>query len=607
MPAINDYSIKLGWDAKAVNAGITSLEKRINKLAITAQKLDAIGTPRATAPRASRMPAVDNAVMLADRKITLLDETRNKMRALQRTLNNIDLKAKGGQEAANQIRTQIDLLGAYQRRLEGTTFTTKAQLVAQRGEWKALKSSVSDVQAEVVNAGKAVGFFRGTVKRAAASFKSATATFIGAYAVLGGVRALYDNGKAWENLGIQMQASFGGAEQGAAQMEYLIGLSQKLGVDVTALADGYAKIGVAGRMSNMPLAESKEIFLAASEASRAFGLSTDDTQGVMRAFSQMMGKGQVMMEELKLQLGDRMPSAMGLFAKSMGKTVPEFMKLVEEGKVGNKELLGFARTLRADIRETGAYEKSLQSVEAAQSRFNTALKLAGDRFFKGALQEGIAKFFNMFGTFMSETEHFWEMFGDVLGWVTKAGLGLLKVVLIPIQQALKGIGLMYKAIKDTTFVDKKDMDNMSTLGKTVRFISGLFVDIARIVWWVGKNINEAFTLDTETWDKLFNAVDRIIDIDGVANRKVEAQQTAGSKKLFNKNSTAGLSASQKMAASIQGGSGGFLGGGNTVSIENKIIVPKGTTEQQATAITKEVKKQLGAAVTGAIPAEKVNN
>ncbi len=517
MPAINDYKLKLGWDASAVNKGMTALEKRIENLAKKAQKINTTGQLKGTrsGPKLGGGAGGANLLtQLADRKTTMMDEQHNKMRSLQRTMANMDMGAKGAKEAKAELQGAINTLAGYQNKLKNTTFTSKEQLVAHRADWKKAKRTITDVQSDIIAGNKKLGFSTKVARRAMASFPSAAAAMIGGYALKQGLSALYSNGKAWENLNIQMQASFGSAEAGAKQMEYLKSLSVKLGVDVTALADGYAKIGVAGRMSNLPMEKSKEIFLAASEASRAFGLSTDDTQGVMRAFSQMMGKGQVMMEELKLQLGDRMPSAMGIFAKSMGKTVPEFMELVKAGKVGNEELVGFAKTLRADIRESGAYQKSLESVEAAQSRFNTSIKMAGDKFFQGAMQEGVAQMFGYFAGFMGETTEFWGLLGDALGWILKAGLRVLKVVLYPIKATMKAIGIAYQMIKDTSFVDQKDVDQLSTVARIVRFMTGFFVDIYRIVVWLGNNFASAFSFDTGTWDKLFNFIDKFIDING---------------------------------------------------------------------------------------------
>ena len=59
----------------------------------------------------------------------------------------------------------------------------------------------------------------------------------------------------------------------------------------------------------------------------------------MSALAQMASKGTVSMEELRQQLGDRLPGALGLAAKGLGITEQELIKLVSavegvEGTVG---------------------------------------------------------------------------------------------------------------------------------------------------------------------------------------------------------------------------------------------------------------------------------
>ncbi len=64
-------------------------------------------------------------------------------------------------------------------------------------------------------------------------------------------------------------------------------------------------------------------------------MSADKVDRVNYAFAQMASKGQVMSEELKGQLGDVLPGAMGIFAKAAGfegtDAIQKFSKALEEG------------------------------------------------------------------------------------------------------------------------------------------------------------------------------------------------------------------------------------------------------------------------------------
>lgn len=485
---INDYVLEIGWDGKKVNAGITDLEKRINKLAAATEKLNKATDPtkrkRQYNPRNRKGGGGGGLLgqdIIEDRKLTMLKQAEDRARSLRKTIMNLDMGAKGAKGARSELESSIVKVEAYKDALRGMNIKSRTQLREQKAAWISLSGSIEDSRLEILKANRTLGFLKSTVRGAAKSFGTAAVAAVGAYAVIGGVRALYESGKAWENLSIQMQASFGSAEAGAERMEFLIGKAQLLGVDVNALADGYAKIGVAGRMGNVPLKDSENIFLAAAESSRAFGLSMDDTQGVMRAFSQMMGKGQVMMEELKLQLGDRMPSAMGIFAKSMGMTMQQFMETVKAGKVGNKELANFAVYLRKDIRESGAYQRSLKSVEAAQTRFNTALGFAGTSFFEGQLSTAVSELFEVFTSFFNDTREFWGFLGDILGFVLNAGVYALKYILNPIAKVLKTVGTMWEWISETALTKDSDVKNLNYFQRVLRVIYLGWISILNII------------------------------------------------------------------------------------------------------------------------------
>jgi tape measure domain-containing protein len=59
----------------------------------------------------------------------------------------------------------------------------------------------------------------------------------------------------------------------------------------------------------------------------------------LEALVQMVGKGTVSMEELRQQLGDALPGAMTIVAKSLGVTQAELFKLVKAGKISGKDLV----------------------------------------------------------------------------------------------------------------------------------------------------------------------------------------------------------------------------------------------------------------------------
>jgi tape measure domain-containing protein len=59
----------------------------------------------------------------------------------------------------------------------------------------------------------------------------------------------------------------------------------------------------------------------------------------MTALTQMIGKGKISAEELRGQLGEALPSAMGIMAKSLGVTTQQLDKMMANGELMAADVL----------------------------------------------------------------------------------------------------------------------------------------------------------------------------------------------------------------------------------------------------------------------------
>lgn len=142
----------------------------------------------------------------------------------------------------------------------------------------------------------------------------------------------------------------GSMAQYADNQRYLLDLAKKYGLEVNALTANYAQFTAAASISGMAVEEQRKVFESVSRACTAFGMSANDSNGVMLALSQMMSKGKVSSEELRLQMGERLPVALQAMAKAAGTSVAGLDKLMKEGKLLSKEVLpGFADALNGMI------------------------------------------------------------------------------------------------------------------------------------------------------------------------------------------------------------------------------------------------------------------
>jgi tape measure domain-containing protein len=182
-------------------------------------------------------------------------------------------------------------------------------------------------------------------------------------------RALLDAQIFSERFAITMKLATGG--NAAGEMDYVRGVVNKLGLELQSAANYYALFMAASRDTRIEGQKARDVFEAVASASAVMGLSAWDTEGVFRALTQMISKGTVQAEEMRGQLGERLPGAFQIAARAMGVTTGEFSKMLERGQVISTEFLPqFARQLREEF--GGSVEQASQRTEAALNRLSTA-------------------------------------------------------------------------------------------------------------------------------------------------------------------------------------------------------------------------------------------
>lgn len=135
----------------------------------------------------------------------------------------------------------------------------------------------------------------------------------------------------------------------ADNLRFVNNLAKKYGLEVNSLIGNFANFTASASQANMPMKEQKKIFEALSRASTVFGLSAERTDSVFLALQQMMSKGKLSMEELRKQMGEKLPIAMQAMAKALGVSILQMEKLVSKGIDSAKVLPKFADALNEMI------------------------------------------------------------------------------------------------------------------------------------------------------------------------------------------------------------------------------------------------------------------
>lgn len=177
-----------------------------------------------------------------------------------------------------------------------------------------------------------------------------------------------DAARRFNGLNAALLTVSGSQEKAGENFKFIRGEVDRLGLDLEKATSGFNKLVA----STKDVELSKEIFTGINEAASALQLSADDTNGVIVALSQIASKGVVSMEELRQQLGERLPGAFGIAAKSVGLTEAEFTKLVASGELKAIPFLKkFAPALKDAFGEGAA--RNANSLNAQFNRLNTAL------------------------------------------------------------------------------------------------------------------------------------------------------------------------------------------------------------------------------------------
>lgn len=250
-------------------------------------------------------------------------------------------------------------LGAFQRSLKATGNIAQFQLNRMRGAFASVTGAIFGLQGALATIGVGLG-----------------------------VSSIVGVTLKAERLRVGIGALDKDAGQTGKTMEYLRGISNRLGTNFLATADSFKTFSIAARAQGQSVSETNRIFEAFVTASAAMKLSNEDLEGALRAVGQMFSKGNVQAEELRGQLGERLPVAFAYAAEAMGVTVQQLNKMLDNGEVLANDLLPKLATILQD-RFSDAADKASESATANFNRFKNAVddvKIAiGESGLMGAL------------------------------------------------------------------------------------------------------------------------------------------------------------------------------------------------------------------------------
>jgi len=214
------------------------------------------------------------------------------------------------------------------------------------------------------------GRVKSSVSRVAASFTSLKAAVAGVVAGAA-VKGLLDTATALDSMAIKMKFATGEASKASKEFAYVSQQAEKLGLDIKSSVDFFASFAAAARGTRVEGQGVREVWTAVAESAAVMQLSAEESEGAMRALTQIMSKGKVQAEELRGQLGERIPGAFQIAARAMDMTTQELDKFMAEGKLLAEDFLPkFAAQMRKEM--AGSVGEAGETMRAELNRMSTA-------------------------------------------------------------------------------------------------------------------------------------------------------------------------------------------------------------------------------------------
>jgi tape measure domain-containing protein len=231
---------------------------------------------------------------------------------------------------------------------------------------------------EVQRASKEQGFFADTGRKSLSVYQrlrgqvlQVAAAYVGLYE---GVRLLGSAMTAQQtraSLNAQLGTVNGGdLRRTAEDQRFLRAEAERLGLVYDDLAKKFANFAISGKAAGISSNGIKEAFTQASEIIVGMRLTAEDADGVFRAFVQIMSKARVQAEELRGQLGDRLPGAVAAFAKANDLALSDLDEYLKKGQGNVQSFLNFLKEYADTVK--GSVEAGSKTLFADINRLKTA-------------------------------------------------------------------------------------------------------------------------------------------------------------------------------------------------------------------------------------------
>lgn len=243
---------------------------------------------------------------------------------------------------------------------------------------------------------------------------------VGLYGIKKQLEDIWEAGSNLASSEAKFATAFGGIEEGAKELEYAREVAVNLKLPLGDLTKGYADLALSAKGTSLEGEGARKVFEAFAQTARANQSSAADLDGVFKALSQIMSKGKVQAEELRGQLGDRLPGALQIMADGLDLPMDKLTKMMEQGELTSDTLLAMAS--EASRRVAPALESALDTPAAKLADFQNRLLIFRETIAGSGFLDALADAFERMADALSQPEaldaarQLGVALGDIITW-----------------------------------------------------------------------------------------------------------------------------------------------------------------------------------------------
>ncbi|MFZ1704745.1 MAG: tape measure protein, partial [Saprospiraceae bacterium] len=227
------------------------------------------------------------------------------------------------------------------------------------------------------------------------------------------IREIQDVDRVYNGFIAMMNVTTGDVAKSKLEYQYVAATAKAYGVSLQSLLHTYAKLSAATK-EILSINQTKKVFEAMTAVSTVLHAKATTIDRMFNAVIQIASKGQLMMEELKQQLGEHLPGALALAATAMNMTMGELMDAMKKGQIGAKEFLSkFPDTLMEKF--GAAAEVASKSLHATYSRLKSSVFMMFQEMSSNGIALGMSAVLIAINQHIDSGSDSFKRFGQVVG------------------------------------------------------------------------------------------------------------------------------------------------------------------------------------------------